>query len=139
MAVQSYDLISVGDQLPPLSVGPITRSTLALYAGASGDHHPLHIDSDYAKAKGAGDVFAHGMLVMAYLGRLLTNWTPQTGLREFSARFGAITHLQDVLICQGTVTDKLMQDGEKLVRLDLSVVDEGGERKIVGQALVALP
>ena len=43
----------------------ITRTTLALYAGASGDHNPMHIDIDFAKKAGFPDVFAQGMLVMA--------------------------------------------------------------------------
>ncbi len=30
----------------PLTVAPITRTTLALFAGASGDHNPIHIDID---------------------------------------------------------------------------------------------
>ena len=38
----------VGENLPDLIVGPISRTNLALYAGASGDHNPLHIDTDYA-------------------------------------------------------------------------------------------
>jgi acyl dehydratase len=56
---------------------PISRATLALFAGASGDHNPIHIDLDVARSAGLDDVFAHGMLSMAYLGRLLTGWVPQ--------------------------------------------------------------
>jgi acyl dehydratase len=57
---------------------PVSRLGLALYCGASGDHNPIHVDIDFAKAAGMPDVFAHGMLSMAWLGRLLTNWVPQT-------------------------------------------------------------
>ncbi|MDB4032643.1 MaoC/PaaZ C-terminal domain-containing protein [Porticoccaceae bacterium] len=49
----------VGTQIPPLTLPPISRYTLALFAGASGDHNPIHIDSDFAKASGMPDVFAH--------------------------------------------------------------------------------
>ncbi|MCU1414190.1 MAG: dehydratase, partial [Microbacteriaceae bacterium] len=38
--------IAVGDELPPLALPPISRTTLALFAGASGDHNPIHIDLD---------------------------------------------------------------------------------------------
>ena len=51
-----------------LAIEPISRTTLALFAGASGDHHPVHIDLDHARSTGNQDVFAHGMLTMAYLG-----------------------------------------------------------------------
>jgi len=48
--------LQVGDQLPPLLTEPVTRLTLALYAGASGDHNPMHIDIDFARRAGAPDV-----------------------------------------------------------------------------------
>ena len=69
--------IHVGMDLPSLRVEPISRKTLALFAGASGDHQPTHIDIDAAKAKGRDDVIAHGMLMMAYLGRVVTDLVPQ--------------------------------------------------------------
>jgi acyl dehydratase len=68
--------VEVGTELPALELEPITRTTLALYGPASGDHNPIHLDIDVARSVGLDDVFAHGMLSMAYLGRLLTNWTP---------------------------------------------------------------
>ena len=68
----SYHAIQVGDTLPALQLAPVDRQTLALFAGASGDHNPVHIDIDFARKAGMPDVFAHGMLGMAWLGRLLT-------------------------------------------------------------------
>ena len=65
--------LHVGDMLEPMTHDPISRTTLALFAGASGDHNPIHIDIDFAKSVGLDDVFAHGMLGMAYLGRFLTS------------------------------------------------------------------
>ena len=65
--------IRVGDQLPALQLGPVDRTTLALFGGASGDHNPIHIDLDFARKAGMKDVFAHGMLSMAFLGRLMAN------------------------------------------------------------------
>ena len=38
--------------IPEISLGPISRTDLALYAGASGDHNPVHIDLDFAKEAG---------------------------------------------------------------------------------------
>ena len=54
---------AVGDRIVHKTFPPITRHTLALYCGASGDHNPIHVDSDFAKAAGFPDVFSHGMLV----------------------------------------------------------------------------
>ena len=64
MSLQAKD-IAVGDRVVNKTFPPISRHTLALYCGASGDHNPIHVDLDFAKKAGFDDVFAHGMLVMA--------------------------------------------------------------------------
>ena len=78
------------------------------------------------------------LLVMAYLGQVLTNWVPQTAIREFSTRFNDITHLGDELSRKGIIEEKLVLDGENCVRLSLSVINQGGEEKLSGLAIIAL-
>ena len=130
---------NVGDTLPPLTVPALDRTTLALFAGASGDHMPLHIDIDAARKAGMPDVFGHGMLSMAYLGRLITRWAPQCRLRSLDARFIGITHLGNVMTCTGRVAEKLESNGEKLLRVEIQAANQFGEVKTAGEALIALP
>jgi acyl dehydratase len=130
--------IEVGTEIPALELPPISRTTLALFAGASGDHNPIHIDIDFAKAAGMDDVFAHGMLSMAYLGRMLTNWQPQSQLRKFGNRFAAITNLQDVITCSGKVVEIVEQNGETLARCEIQAAKADGTQTLVGEALVAI-
>ena len=85
MNTPRYDEVQVGDALPALELSPISRTTLALFAGASGDHNPIHIDTDFARKAGMPDVFAHGMLGMAWLGRLLSRG-PLPALLELGYR-----------------------------------------------------
>ncbi len=130
--------IKAGDRLIHKVFPPITRHTLALYCGASGDHNPIHVDIDFAKAAGFPDVFAHGMLVMAYLGQALTDAVPPSRLRNFSTRFVAITQLGAKLTCEGTVTELFAEAGERRARLALTTRDERGEVKLDGSAVIAL-
>lgn len=117
---------------------PITRHTLALYCGASGDHNPIHVDIDFAKKAGFPDVFSHGMLVMAYLGQALTDAIAPHRIRSFSTRFSAITQLGASLTCEGHVTELIEHNGEKRARLALTTKDENGEIKLTGEAIVAI-
>ncbi|TDG04251.1 dehydratase [Paraburkholderia guartelaensis] len=128
--------MAVGSALPPFVAPPLTRLTLALYAGASGDHNPIHVDLDFARRAGMPDVFAHGMLSMAYLARLLTNWVPQQAIREFSVRFAAITQVGDAITCSGVVTER--DEAARTVKVALTTRDAQGEIKLSGEALVAL-
>lgn len=138
MSTLKYESIQVGDTLPPLTLPAIDRTTLALFAGASNDHNPIHIDIDFARRARMPDVFAHGMLSMAYLGRLLTNWVDQRQLRQFSARFTGITHLGNVVTCTGKVVEKLTVDGEKRIKVEIQSANQYGEVKIIGDAVVAV-
>ena len=131
----SFDSLSVGDAVPPLTVKPISRTTLALYAGASGDHNPIHIDIDFAKRFGLDDVIAHGMLIMAYAGRMLTDWLPQTTLQRFGVRFSAITAVHDIITCTGTVTAK---DADGTLHVDLQAANQHGDVKLAGEAVLRL-
>jgi len=139
MTQPTFSATNVGDALPPLALPPITRTTLALFAGASGDHNQIHIDTDYARKAGMVDVFAHGMLSMAYLGRLLTQWVDQRQLRSFGVRFTGITHLGHQITCTGKVVEKFVAaNGEQRVKLEIATRNQYGETKIVGDAVVAL-
>ena len=130
--------VQVGDTLPPVSVPPLSRTTLALYAGASGDHVPLHIDQDVARKAGMPDVFGHGMLTAAWLGRVLTGWVRQQQIRSMELRFTGITHLYNAITCTGRVTRKFEQNGEQRVDLEIQAANQYGEQKIAGVATVAL-
>ncbi|AQT81547.1 dehydratase [Mycolicibacterium litorale] len=129
--------LTAGTELPTLSVPPISRLTLALFAGASGDHNPIHVDSDAARSAGMPDVFAHGMLSMAYLGRLLTNWVPQERLRSYRVRFAAITPVHGQPTCTGRVTAVDEVDGERRATVELAVALADGTVTLTGEAVVA--
>ena len=135
----SWDALQAGDALPPLELPPISRLDLALYCGASGDHNPIHVDIDFARTAGMSDVFAHGMLSAAWLGRLLTNWVPQQAIRSLDLRFVAITHVGERITCTGTVAEKFEQDGQRCVRLRVATANQAGIQKLTGEALVAWP
>ncbi len=129
---------AIGDRIVHKTFPPITRHTLALYCGASGDHNPIHVDIDFAKAAGFPDVFSHGMLVMGYLGQALTDAVSPSRIRAFSTRFAAITQLGAQLTCEGHVTELLEEKGERRARLTLTTKDETGEVKLAGEAIIAL-
>lgn len=130
--------VVVGTELTPLPLPPISRTTLTHFADASGDANPIHLDGDVARAAGFEDVFAHGMLSMGYLGRLLTGWIPQARLRSFGARFVAIVPLYGKPVCTGIVRAIEEAAGGRLAIVDLTVTLADGTVVLRGDAAVAL-
>ena len=137
MSVWDYSIAEIGDQLPPLTLGPINKDDLVLYANASGDQNPIHTDQDFAKKSGLPDVIAHGMLIMSYLGRLLTNSVPQYQIKNFNVQFSNMTYVNQKIICTGKVLEKNSIDGEEIVTVALKVEDQQGEKKIIGKAIIS--
>jgi acyl dehydratase len=129
---------TVGQVLPELVRGPVTRGTLALFAGASHDHVLLHIDSDFAKAAGMDDVFGHGMLSMAYLAQALKSWAPADRLRTWNVRFTAITPLNAIVRCHGEVAEIFEEDGDCLARLAVGAVTDAGTQTLLGSAIIRI-
>lgn len=133
-----FDQVKVGDEIKPIVLPPISRHQLALYCGGSGDHNPIHVDIDFAKKFGFKDVFAHGMLSMAFLGRIVTSWVPQSQVRVLGTRFTSITWVGDVITVSGKVTGKREEGGQKLVDLEVKCTNQNGQDTLQGDATVAL-
>lgn len=129
-----------GDILPNVDFGRISRTKLALYAGASGDHNQIHIDSDFARKAGIPDVFAHGMLSMGVLGRVVSDWAGIDRVVSLSARFLAITPVNAKLVCSGEVVERFEQDGVPHLRVALHATITNAEgqsaKSLAGEAIV---
>ena len=63
----------MGYEIPETNIRPFNQNDLVKYAKASGDFNPIHLDKEFAKGMGLDNVIAHGMLVMAHLGKSLAN------------------------------------------------------------------
>jgi acyl dehydratase len=135
MKINNYQ---IGDEIPSLNINPISRSMLALYAEASGDHNPIHIDIDFAKKSGLSDVIAHGMLVMSFLAQAITNIFPQESIKKFDSKFISMTNINDILTCEGKVIDIELKGSIKKLFLNLVVLDELGVKKLSGSAIIEL-
>lgn len=130
--------IALGMPLPEYAYGPVTRTMLALFAGASGDHAPMHLDPQVARDAGFDDVFVHGMLCMAWLGQALRQWVPEDRLRRWGVRFVAVTPVHATAVCHGEVVELFEEQGEALARLHIGVRTGEGVRTLEGEAIVAL-
>ena len=130
--------VEPGDVLPELRFGPITRAMLALYAGVSGDHDPVHIDIDFARQAGLDDVFAHGMLTFGVLSGVVSRWRGIERLRAFEARFVSIVHVRDVISCSATVIECFEAPDGRRARITLLALTQDGRRALTGEAIVSL-
>src|SRR5438876_7320082 len=134
-----YEDVQVGDALPKLVKPPVTHLQLVRYAGASGDFNPLHTDPRVGEMIGTGGIIAHGMLIMGFVGQLLSDYVGPQALRKFDVRFRGMTRLDDVITCTGTIMEKYEAGGEGRIAGKVQAVDQNGDVKISGTFVAALP
>ena len=129
----------VGMSLPQLTKGPLRRIQFVRYAGASRDFNPIHVIEESAKEAGLGGVIAHGMLIMAFIGQMLTDWAGVDQLRKFGVRFSAIVRPGDIITCKGTVIDTFIEDSNHFITCEVWAEKARGEKVVRGTAVLSLP
>ena len=134
-----FEDVQVGDTIPKLVKSPVAHLQLVRYAGASGDFNPLHTDPKFGELIGVGGIIAHGMLIMGFVGQLLSDYVGPTTLRKFNVRFKGMTRIDDVITCTGTITEKYETDAEARIAGKVQATDQNGEVKVAGTFVAALP
>ena len=120
-----------------LTVGPISRTDLVRYAGASGDFNPNHHDEIYAIRAGFDKPFAHGMLQGGYLARLLSEWLGPGSFKNLKLRFNALTWPGDMVICKARVVRQYEEAEQKLVEIEANAMNQRGDVLIKATATAA--
>lgn len=129
--------INIGQGLPG-RVKQITQEEIDLYAKASRDFNPIHIDPVFALQTAAKGTIAHGMLVLAYVSQMMTeafgmNWL--SGGR-FNIRFKAPARPADILTIQGKVEKIENQGLQTQVVCSVLCSNQNNEANITGEAIV---
>ena len=133
-----FEAVRVGEELPALTKTPVDRVQLARYAGASGDFNPVHVDETYAKSLGMPSVYAPGMLIMGFLGQLVSDWARGAQLRRYSVKFSKIIWPGDTVVCKGRVTERWGDEGRYFAELDVWAENQKGELVLRGHATCEL-
>jgi acyl dehydratase len=121
-----FDAIRVGDGIPDLRK-TVTVEQIRAYAAASGDRNPIHLDDEFARRAGLPGLIAHGMLTMAFVNQLVTDWLgSRAAVRGLNGRFAGMVLPGDEVRCTGTVLSK--DDSRRRITLSLTAVNQRGER-----------
>ena len=118
----------------------IVQKNINLYAEASRDFNPIHIDEEFAKQTPLGGTIAHGMLILAYVSQPMgsvfgRNWLAGGGL---DIRFKAPARPGDTITVSGKIRSIKKQEVQALVRCDVLCQNQNGETVISGETKVRL-
>jgi acyl dehydratase len=121
----TFEAVQVGDVLPPLTKR-ISVEQIQHYAEASGDRNPIHLDEAFARSAGLPGVIAHGMLTMAFVNQMVTDWLGhRRRVRALRGRFAGMVCPGDEVECIGAVAAK--DDVTHRITLHVSARNQRGE------------
>jgi len=132
--------VQKGESLPQL-VKNITQEKINLYAQASGDFNPIHVDEDFAKKSPLGGTIAHGMLILSYLSQMMTIAFGQSWLSwgKLNVRFKEPARPGDVITASGNIRNIEQEESEIRVNCNVLCQNQRGEVVITGESSLRLP
>ena len=117
----------------------IEQQDITLFAAASGDVNPVHLDDDYASTTPFKERIAHGMLTGAVISAALAMELPGPGTIYLSQtlRFRLPVRIGDTVSVLLEVTDK--RDKRQFVTLDCKAFNQNDKLVASGTAEVMAP
>lgn len=133
---QSVDL-SEGMNLPEVK-RVVTQPNINLYAKASQDFNPIHIDEDFAKKTPLGGTIAHGMLILAYVSQMMSSAFGQSWLAggKLNVRFRTPARPGDTITVSGNICKIDQSGGQTCINCEVLCRNQKGESVITGEAQV---
>ena len=116
----------------------IAQANINLYAEASQDFNPIHIDEDFAKKTPLGGTIAHGMLILAYVSQMMSAAFGRSWLTggKLNVRFKTPARPGDTITVSGRISRIDKGEGQTLIHCDVLCRNQNGETIITGGASV---
>ncbi|MBL6456335.1 bifunctional enoyl-CoA hydratase/phosphate acetyltransferase [Belnapia sp. T6] len=135
---RTFDEIMVGDSAS--LTRQLAREDIELFAVASGDVNPAHLDPAYAETDLFHKVIAHGMWSGALISAVLGTRLPGPGTIYLSQdlHFRAPVGIGDTITATVTAREKRPQHGPRIV-FDCRCVNQDGKEVVSGIAEVQAP
>jgi 3-hydroxybutyryl-CoA dehydratase len=116
----------------------ITQEKINLYAEASGDFNPIHIDESFAATTPLGGTIAHGMLNLAHVSEMMTlafgrSWMSEGKLR---AKFKEPARPGDTLTINGKISCVEQKDDISYANCNFECRNQKGETIVTGETIV---
>ena len=134
---KSIDEIKIGDSAQ--TTKKITESDIELFARATGDFNPVHLDATYAEKTMFKGRIAHGLLSVGFFSAILGNILPGHGTIYLSqeVKFVAPVRIGDTITAKVEVIELIPEKNR--ARFRTSCVNQDGKLVVDGIAWTMPP
>ncbi len=129
--------LAEGMNLPEMKK-TVTQQQINLYAEASKDFNPIHIDEDFARKTPLGGTIAHGMLILAYVSQMMSAAFGRSWLTggKLEVRFRTPARPGDTITVSGRISRIEKNEAQTLVHCDVLCRNQNDESVITGETRV---
>lgn len=133
----TYDEITIGQRTSYSKL--VQELDIQLFAAASGDINPLHLDAEFAAGTRFGERIAHGMLTASFISAALAMKLPGPGciFMEQSLKFRLPVKIGDEITIELEVTDK--GDRRQTLTVDCKAYNQQRKLVLTGTSVVIAP
>ena len=132
----SHAAIEIGHEIPRLEI-VLSGDDVRRYATTANMPGQRFYSDEVARKEGLPSQILPGNMSMALVARMVSDWLPHARLAKLGVTFRGIVVPGKPIVCSGFVTDRRERDGT--LELDCDVIlEQGGERRITGLAVIEL-
>ena len=113
----------------------VTQEKINLYAEASRDFNPIHIDEKFARKTSLGGTIAHGMLILAYVAEMMGTAFGSSWLvgSKLNVRFKNPVRPGDIITVSGHISHLNKDAGRTSIHCDILCQNQNDEPIITGE------
>ena len=134
-----FEDVELGDQIGPVTTEATGEAVARFCAVWSPPTPNRFTDPQTARDSGMDGPIVPGIMALAMLSRLLTDWAGPHAVRDLDVVFRQPIPHNRPLTLEATITDLRQEAGLNLVECDILMLGAQGERHVGGKAIVSLP
>jgi len=136
MTITSVHDVEFGEDLPVFDPDTSLDNVIR-FTEAAGWQGSRFTDHEAARAEGLPGALVPGIMSQGFLAAMIHRWAPAAQIEEVDTIFRAPVIVDQTYHINGVVTD--IDEDERRVEVDLTVVNDKGETRVFGTARVRLP
>ena len=135
MSERKYEDVEFGDDLPDVKPD-VGLTNVSRFCKAAGMVAGRFMNHEEAKTEGLPGAIVPGIMSQGILAAIIHNWAPGCEISSIDTVFRAPLIVDSSPTCRAVVTDT--NDETHTVEIDLTIVNEAGETRVMGTAKVIL-
>ncbi len=130
-----FEGLQIGDDLPEFTPD-VSLARVKRFGRGTGFLSARFTDHEGARREGLPGAIVPGIMSQGILAGLIHRWAPGSRILKIDTVFRAPLLVDSKPVCRSVVTD--INEQERTVEVDLTILNEQGETRVIGTATVQL-